>query len=142
MGRLVGIDMGELNIGLSISDESKTIAFPLSVLRRENKSYCLKKTKKLLEGTGVEAFVVGLPVRSNGECGAECDEVRAYGESLRDYFNLEVILWDERYTTVLAEKSLLEADVRRENRRRVIDEVAAQILLQSYLDHLHHTTSA
>jgi len=137
MGILVGIDVGELRIGLSICNQEKKIAFPFTVLKRENNSYCFNKMKKVLEGRDVEAFVVGLPVRSDGEHGPECEMVLKYVESLKKNFSQEVILWDERFTTVIAEKALLDVDMKREKRREVIDGIAAQILLQSYLDSLN-----
>jgi len=139
MGQVVGIDVGEARIGLAISDEGKKIAFPLAVIRRENKSYCINKIKKLLAERNIDTFVVGLPVRSNGQRGRECEEVVHYAETLKTHFPYKVILWDERYTTVIAEKALLEGDLKREKRREIIDEIAAQVLLQSYLDHLQHT---
>ncbi len=137
MGQYVGIDVGENQIGLAISDSGKKIAFPLAVIKRENKSYCFNKIKKLLSGKDVEAFIVGLPVRSDGKYGQEVEDIHNYVDSLKNYFHYEVILWDERYTSVIAEKYLIQTDVRRKKRKEVIDEVAAQIILQSYLDFLH-----
>jgi putative Holliday junction resolvase len=137
MGHYVGIDVGENQIGLAISDTGKKIAFPLAVIKRVNKSYCFNKINKLLSDKDVDAFIVGLPVRSNGKYGKEVESIRNYVESLKNYFSYEVILWDERYTSVVAEKYLIQADMRRKERKEVIDEVAAQIILQSYLDYLH-----
>jgi len=137
MGHYVGIDVGENQIGLAISDTGKKIAFPLAVIKRVNKSYCFNKINKLLSDKDVDAFIVGLPVRSNGKYGKEVENIRNYVDSLKNYFSYEVILWDERYTSVVAEKYLIQADMRRKERKAVIDEVAAQIILQSYLDYLH-----
>jgi len=137
MGHYVGIDVGENQIGLAISDTGKKIAFPLAVIKRVNKSYCFNKINKLLSDKDVDAFIVGLPVRSNGKYGKEVENIRNYVDSLKNYFSYEVILWDERYTSVVAEKYLIQADMRRKERKQVIDEVAAQIILQSYLDYLH-----
>jgi len=137
MGHYVGIDVGENQIGLAISDTGKKIAFPLAVIKRENKSYCFNRIKKLLSDKDVEAFVVGLPVRSDGKYGQEVENILNYVDSLKNYFHYEVILWDERYTSVIAEKYLIQADMRRKKRKAMIDEVAAQIILQSYLDYLH-----
>lgn len=137
MANYVGIDVGDVRIGLSISDKTKKIAFPLNVINRENNSFGFNKIKKLLEGKEVEAFVVGLPIRSDGVLGEQGKKVLQYIESLKSYFPYEVITWDERYTTALAEKYLLESKIKRENRRKLIDEIAAQVILQSFLDHLN-----
>ena len=139
MGQVVGIDVGEVRIGLAISDERKKIAFPLAVIRRENKSYCINKIKKLLSEREIDSFVIGLPLRSNGQRGRECDEIIQYAESLKNHFPYDVVLWDERYTTIIAEDALLEGNIKSKKRRKIIDEIAAQVMLQSYLDHLAHT---
>lgn len=137
MAYYVGIDVGDVRVGLSISDKTKKIAFPLNVINRENNSFGFNKIKKLLEGKEVEAFVVGLPIRSNGVLGEQGKKVLQYIESLKSYFPYEVITWDERYSTALAEKYLLESKIKRENRRKLIDKVAAQVILQSFLDNLN-----
>ena len=137
MAYYVGIDVGDVRVGLSISDKTKKIAFPLNVINRENNSFGFNKIKKLLEGKEVEAFVVGLPIRSDGVLGEQGKKVLQYIESLKSYFPYEVITWDERYSTALAEKYLLESKIKRENRRKLIDKVAAQVILQSFLDHLN-----
>lgn len=134
-GRYVGIDVGDSRIGLSISDGKRMIAFPLAVIKRENNSYGFKKIEKLLKERDIEAFVVGLPVQSDGSMGNQCEKVLNYVESLKKYFKSEVIVWDERYTTVIAEKILIETNTKREKRRKVVDEVAAQLILQSYMDY-------
>lgn len=137
MAYYVGIDVGDVRVGLSISDKTKKIAFPLNVINRKNNSFGFNKIKKLLEGKEVEAFVVGLPIRSNGVLGEQGKKVLQYIESLKSYFPYEVITWDERYSTALAEKYLLESKIKRENRRKLIDKVAAQVILQSFLDNLN-----
>lgn len=135
--RYIGIDVGDSRIGLAISDEKRMIAFPLAVIKRENNSYGFNKIEKLLKEKNFKAFVVGLPVKSDGSLGNQCEKVLKYVESLKEYFKSEVIVWDERYTTIIAEKILIESNTKREKRRKVIDEVAAQLILQSYLDYLN-----
>lgn len=136
-GRYVGIDVGDSRVGVSISDENKTIAFPLAVIERENNSYGFNQIKKLLNEKTIDAFVVGLPVRSDGTLGKQGEKVKKYFNSLKEYFNVEVISWDERYTTVIAKKSLLETRSKLEKRKKAVDDIAAQIILQSYLDHIN-----
>jgi putative Holliday junction resolvase len=81
--------------------------------------------------------VVGLPVRNDGTLGIQGEKVMKYSNSLKEYFNVEVISWDERYTTVIAKKSLLETNSKLEKRKKAVDDIAAQIILQSYLDHIN-----
>jgi len=133
----VGIDVGSHRIGVAISDAENKIAFPANVIEREKTSYGFKKLQKIIGDKPVKAFVVGIPYRENGTIGQQGDKVLAYVESLKNYFNTEVISWDERYTTVIAEGVLLSDNIRRAERKRVVDKLAAQQILQSYLDHIN-----
>ena len=137
MSYYVGIDFGDQRIGVSISDKEKKIAFPLGIIQRENKSFGINKLKKMIKNKDVESFVVGLPVRSDGEIGVQGEKVLKYIENLKTHFPHKIVTWDERFTTIIAEKSLLEKDMKRQKRREVIDAIAAQIILQSYLDHVN-----
>ena len=136
-GRYVGIDVGDSRVGVSISDESKKIAFPLAVIVRENNSYGFNQIKKILEEKKVDAFIVGLPVKSDGTLGSQGEKVKKYANSLKEYFNTEVITWDERFTTIIAKRSLIETNSKLEKRKKAVDDIAAQIILQSYLDHIN-----
>ena len=135
MSVLVGIDFGESRIGIAVSDEQKKIAFPLGTIQREQGSYGLKKLKKLLSEREVERFVVGLPVRTDGTVGNGAEKVQSYIDSLADFFQKDVVVWDERFTTVMAHNSLRELSSNEKKGRKVVDKIAAQIILQSYLDH-------
>ena len=137
-GRYVGIDVGDVRVGVSISDENKKIAFPLAVIERENNSYGFKKIKVLLSENVIGAFVIGIPVRSDGTLGIQGEKVMKYSESLKEYFNVEVISWDERFTTIIAKKSLIETNSKLEKRKKPVDDIASQIILQSYLDHINN----
>ena len=137
-GRYVGIDVGDSRVGVSISDESKTIAFPLAVIVRENNSYGFNQIKALINEKKIDAFVVGLPVRSDGTLGEQGEKVKKYSNSLKEYFKTEVISWDERFTTVIARRSLFETNSKLEKRKKAVDDIAAQIILQSYLDHINN----
>lgn len=135
----MGIDFGEVKIGLSISDAEKKVAFPLDVIKREGGSYCLNRLKKIIEDQKlcIEAFVVGVPYQSNGTVGDQGRKVLDYTNTLRNYFNVKVIEWDERYTTSIAESTLISGKVSRHKRRDLIDKISAQIILQSYLDYIN-----
>jgi len=131
---LIGIDFGRERIGVAISDSEKKIAFPLDVIKREEGSYGLKKLKRLIEDRKIESFIVGMPYRENGTLDENGSEIFRYVESLKDYFNVDVFTWDERYTSLIAEKAMLSDDVKRKGRKAVIDKLSAQIILQSYID--------
>ena len=135
---IVGLDYGSRRIGVSISDTRKKIAFPLDVIERHGDSYGLKQLEKLLSDREIELFVVGVPLRNNGELSEKGGEVLSYVESLKSYFHLEAVTWDESYTTVEAERTLISGGLTREQRKKVIDKVSAQIILQSYLDHAYN----
>ena len=134
---VIGIDFGEKRIGVAFSDSEKKISFSLDVIHREGKSFGIKKLKRLLSEREIESIVVGVPYRENGELLNESHEVFSYIESLKEHFQVPVLTWDERYSTVIAENAMLSADISREGRKAVIDKVAAQIILQSYLDSLN-----
>ena len=134
---VIGIDFGEKRIGVAFSDSEKKISFSLDVIHREGKSFGIKKLKRLLSDREIESIVVGVPYRENGELLNESHEVFSYIESLKEHFQVPVLTWDERYSTVIAENAMLSADISREGRKAVIDKLAAQIILQSYLDSLN-----
>ena len=134
---VIGIDFGEKRIGVAFSDSEKKISFSLDVIHREGKSFGIKKLKRLLSDREIESIVVGVPYRENGELLNESHEVFSYIESLKEHFQVPVLTWDERYSTIIAENAMLSADISREGRKAVIDKVAAQIILQSYLDSLN-----
>ena len=134
---IIGIDFGEKRIGVAVSDSEKKIAFSLDVIHRENKSFGIKKLKRILRDREIDSIVVGVPYRENGDILNEGHEVFSYIGSLKDHFKVSVLTWDERYSTMIAENAMLSADVSRKGRRAVIDKVAAQIILQSYLDSMN-----
>ena len=134
MGCIVGIDFGEKRIGVAVSDSEKRIAFPLDVIHRENNSFGIKKLKSLLIERDFDSIVVGVPYRENGELIDAGHEVFSYIDSLKEHLQVPVFPWDERYSTMIAEQAMISANVKREGRRGVIDKLAAQVILQSYLD--------
>ncbi len=133
MGRVVGIDYGRVRIGVAISDETKFIARSIACLPFSKKfPELLKATLK--EFTNIEAIVIGLPLQMNGKEGIMATEVRAFGETLRALFTMPIIFWDERLSSAQAERFLKESDFNRKKRSQMIDEQAAVVILQSYLD--------
>jgi len=135
VSRIVGIDPGEARIGLAISDEGHSIAFPRqTVAVRGGVEEAAEKVREALTDENVETLVVGLPLRLDGTEGEAARRARAFGEVLRRTLDTEVVYWDERMTTVAAERSLREMGRWGARRREVVDQSAATILLQGYLD--------
>jgi putative Holliday junction resolvase len=137
MSQYIGFDVGDRRVGVAASDQSHKIALPLGVVERDGGSYGFNKIKKLIGEKKVEAFVVGVPLKSSGEKGTQSEKVLAYIEAMKSYFHIKVIPWDERYTTAIAENSLRERNIPQKKTKGVIDVISAQIILQSYLDHVN-----
>ncbi len=133
MGRIIGLDYGTVRIGVATSDERQIVATPLATI--QNKSDFLKQLEEILKPLGViDQIVVGLPLKLSGQDSPMTEEVRRFAKALEEKLNLPIELWDERLTSALVEKSLLETGVRRKERAQLSDTLAATVMLQSYLD--------
>lgn len=131
--RILGLDVGQKRIGVALSDPMGWTAQGHSVLQR-TAGDDMARIEELCRENEVETIVVGLPLNMNGTEGPKAVECRDYARDLAAYTGLPVKLWDERLTTVTAEKVLIQADVSRRKRKQVIDKMAATFILQSYLD--------
>jgi len=134
MGRVLGIDLGTKTLGLALSDEGWTIAQPLRTLRRVGPRKDVEAVARVIAEGEVERVVLGNPRNMDGTPGKLSEEVERFSGALQAATGLPVDLWDERLTTVAAERALLEGQVRRRRRRQVIDHVAAALILQGWLD--------
>jgi putative Holliday junction resolvase len=132
--RLLGIDYGSVRIGLAVSDVDRKIASPLATYRRRKPAEDARYFRELVEEETIGEIIVGLPVHLDGREGQKAVEVRAFGQWLSEAVGLPVVFWDERFTTVEAEGFLLAAGLTNKRRKERRDRVAAQILLQAYLD--------
>ena len=133
--RYLGLDLGTKTLGVAVSDLTGTIATSLTILRHENNhEYLIEELKKIINEKNIEAIVLGLPKNMNNTIGERGEMVLSFKEKLEKSINLPVILEDERLTTRVAENILITADVSRKKRKKVIDKMAANIILQSYLD--------
>ena len=132
--RTMGLDVGSKTIGVAVSDELGFSAHPITTVRRTNLRADLRELGRLISEQDVRRLVVGLPLNMSGTEGPRAVESRKLGDALAEETRLPVIFWDERLTTVAAEKSLLEANVSRKKRKEVIDQVAACLILQGWLD--------
>lgn len=135
MGRILGIDFGLTRIGLALSDERKIIASPFkTILTQKSTSLSVEHLLKELKALSIELIVVGLPLRLNGKHSMMTDEVCHFVACLKEKTPCPVITWDERLTTLQAEKALMESTLNRKDRSKKIDIVSAALLLQNYLD--------
>jgi len=132
--RILGLDFGSKVIGVAISDDLTITAQPLTSIRRISLEKDLSSILELVAGYQVEEVVVGLPINMNGTKGESARKAEAFIEKLQGRLSFKIIPWDERMTTMAAERALLEGDVSRRKRRKVIDQVAAALILQGYLD--------
>ena len=135
--RLLGLDYGEKYVGVAVSDPSGILASPLeSVYRKEENK--LRKTyariEEIVREYGVEKIIVGLPKNMNNTEGDSAAHCREFTANVERRTGLPVVLWDERLSSISANRVLMETGVRRENRKEVIDKIAASIILQNYLD--------
>jgi putative Holliday junction resolvase len=134
MARTMGLDLGDKTIGVALSDEYGWTAQGLEVIRRRSESEDLERLAQIIAEYGVTEIVVGLPKNMNATIGPRGEMCMAFAGTLKEKMNLPVHLWDERLTTMAAERTLLMADVSRKKRKQVIDKMAAAIILQGYLD--------
>ncbi len=130
----IGVDVGTVRVGLAGSDETGTIATPLRTVPRRPAARLWREVKEVVDERLPECIVVGLPRRLDGSEGDSAVDARRVADELRRHTGLPVEMWDERFTTAEAERSLIAAGRRRAQRRESIDSVAASLLLQSWLD--------
>lgn len=130
----MGLDVGTKTVGVAVTDPLGLTAQPVTVLRRQSLKKDLAALLSLAREREVVTFVVGLPLNMSGDEGPRALATRKFGDALASASGLPVLYQDERLTTVAAERALLEADVSRQRRREVVDQVAATIILQGWLD--------
>ena len=133
MERIVAVDIGTVRIGVAVSDPFGSFAQALTVLNARGD--WMEELKGILDNYRTDKLLVGLPLRTGGNEGPEAENIRSIAQCIRERIpSVEIIFWDERFTTVIAQQSLLEGDVSRKGRKGKVDKIAASILLQSYLD--------
>lgn len=132
--RVLGVDHGQARIGLAISDELGMLAHPLETVPASPIDAAAKRIAQLAREKDVQTVVIGLPRHMSGESGTAAAEVNAFAAKLRPLLKCDVVLWDERLTTTAAHRALRDAGKKTRNTRGVLDQVAAQMILQGYLD--------
>lgn len=134
--RYMGLDLGSKTLGIAISDTTKTIANVLTTLRFVNEDYAslLEPLKSIIEDNSISKIILGYPKNMDNSIGERALITLEFKELLEKEFGLEVVMEDERLTSVISNNILLEADLSRKKRKRKVDGVAAEVILQSYLD--------
>ena len=135
--RIIGLDYGTKTVGVAMSDALGITAQAVETIERkqENKlRQTLARIETLAKENDVQKFVLGLPKHMNNDIGERAEKAIEFGEMLKRRTGLEVVMWDERLSTVSAERTLMESGVRRENRKQYVDQIAAVFILQGYLD--------
>lgn len=135
--RILALDVGTKRIGLAVSDPLGITAQGLEVLSRKDRASDLERLVKLARKWRVQLIVVGLPRHMDGRLGTYAPQILELADALQKTLGVEVVTWEERLTTVEAERVLIQADVSRRRRRQVVDQLAAVLILQNYLDHRH-----
>ena len=132
--RILALDVGHKRIGVAVSDPLGFTAQGLMVLERRDWDQDIDRLLKIARPYQVQEVLVGLPRHLNGRLGEQAEEIMALAQALGEALQAKVVTWDERLSTVEAERLLIEADMSRRRRRRVVDQVAATLILQAYLD--------
>jgi putative Holliday junction resolvase len=135
---IAGLDLGDKTIGVALSDLRRGVATPIEVIRREKFTLDATRLLDLLSARGAVGIILGLPLNMDGSEGPRVQSTRAFARNLEKLTDQPITFWDERLSTVAAERALLEADTSRKRRKEVIDQVAAGYILQGALDRLAH----
>lgn len=143
---LIGLDLGEKTIGVAVSDGLLSVASPIETVRRKKFGIDAARLIEIIKERNICGLILGLPFNMNGTEGPRCQSTRAFARNLARLpelpADLAISFWDERLSTVAAERALLEADTSRKRRAEVIDNVAASYILQGVLDRLSHIRAA
>ncbi len=134
--RIIGLDVGTKTIGVAVSDIMGWTAQGITTVKRSDPDSDVAEIKKLINEFDAEQVMIGLPLNMNGSAGPSVDMVRQFGDQLEAEISIPIVYRDERMSTMAAERYLLEGDVSRKKRKKVIDKMAAVFVLQGYLDYL------
>lgn len=137
--RILGLDVGTKTIGVAVSDEMGWTAQGIETIKidSEKRNFGMARLKEIIADYAIEKIVVGFPKNMNGTVGPRGEACRSFAEDLKVKFSIPVVLWDERLSTMAAERLLISGDVSRKKRKKVIDKMAAVMILQGFLDSQH-----
>lgn len=134
--RILSLDVGDKTIGVAVSDPLGFTAQGLTTIRRKNTGYDIQELSKICTEYSVETIVCGLPKNMNGTIGIQGEKVLEFCEIIKQNIQIPLKMWDERLTTAAAHRAMLEADLSRAKRKKIVDKMAAVYILQGYLDSL------
>lgn len=134
--RILGLDIGDKTIGVSVCDPLGITAQGLTTIKRKNINKDIEELSNICTQYNIELIVAGIPKNMNGSIGPQAEKVLRFCDEIKERIGIEVKMWDERLTTVAANKAMLEADLSRNKRKKLIDKVASTYILQGYLDSL------
>jgi len=135
--RVLGLDIGDKTIGIAISDPLGYTAQGITTIRRKSEAMDMEELKRICKEYSVDTIVSGLPKNMNNTIGPQGEKVIKLCEVIKQNIDIPIIMWDERLTTVAANRAMLEADLSRAKRKKIVDKVAATYILQGYLDSIY-----
>lgn len=138
-GRLLGLDVGDTTIGLALSDAGRMIASPHSTIERSKFAKDVDKLRGVIAGQKVVGLVIGHPINMDGTKGKRAQITRSFVSNLSKQISIFMLLWDERLSTMVVDKMMLDADMSRQRRAELVDKLAASYMLQGYLDKTRNT---
>ena len=136
-GRLIGIDLGTKFIGIAICDVNQKVASPIKTINRTKFKVDAQEITDIINNQNIKGAVIGWPVNMNGSQGKKCQQTNDFRQSFRMYSNIPFLYWDERLTTVEAERTLIQGDMSRQKRKKYVNHIAAAIILQSAIERLN-----
>lgn len=137
--RVLGLDVGETTIGLALSDIRRSIATPLSTIERTKFSKDVEKLKTIISSHKIGGLIIGYPINMDGSQGPRTQSTRTFVSNISKHFELPMLLWDERLSTMAVERMMVQADMSRQRRAELVDKLAASYMLQGYLDNEKNT---
>ena len=136
--RLIGLDLGTKRVGVAISDNKRKIATPMETIEYKNMEFLIKKLKQIIKDNYIFGIIIGNPINMDGSLGKSAQSINDKAKVICEEVNHFTALWDERLSTVAAEKSLISSEISRKSRAKIIDKIAACLILQSFLNRLNH----
>ncbi len=133
--KIIAIDFGEVRTGIAICDEKETISYPLQTIVEKNEENLINKIKEIVIKNKAEMALVGLALNMNGDFGDSAKKCEEFAQKLKNTLEIPIALWDERQTTKLASRFLIEANTKKRKKKKIIDNVAATLILESFLQY-------
>lgn len=136
---ILGLDLGKKRVGVAVSDINQKVASPYLVIENKKFTEITNIIENIILEKNICAIIIGDPINMDGSIGPKSQSSKAFMSNLSKKINIPILLWDERLSTVYAEKSLLELDLSRKKRTKIIDKIAASLILQGFLDYLNNS---